>query len=89
MIHQDDQVTVVDKPAGLLSVPGKLEWRRDCLERGTCSPSHIGDRCSLRWSDAARRTRYSSGRGAEGLDRSRTGEAQPRPNATPFLMPAS
>jgi tRNA pseudouridine32 synthase / 23S rRNA pseudouridine746 synthase len=32
VIHQDEQVIVVDKPAGLLSVPGKLEGRRDCLE---------------------------------------------------------
>ena len=32
IIHQDDQVIVADKPAGLLSVPGKLEGRRDCLE---------------------------------------------------------
>lgn len=32
VIHLDDQVIVVDKPAGLLSVPGKLEGRRDCLE---------------------------------------------------------
>ena len=32
VIHEDDQVIVVDKPAGLLSVPGKLEGRSDCLE---------------------------------------------------------
>ena len=32
IIYQDDQVIVADKPAGLLSVPGKLEGRRDCLE---------------------------------------------------------
>jgi tRNA pseudouridine32 synthase / 23S rRNA pseudouridine746 synthase len=32
VIHQDNLVIVVDKPAGLLSVPGKLEGRRDCLE---------------------------------------------------------
>jgi tRNA pseudouridine32 synthase / 23S rRNA pseudouridine746 synthase len=32
VIHQDDQVIVADKPAGLLSVPGKLEGRKDCLE---------------------------------------------------------
>lgn len=32
VLYQDDQVIVVDKPAGLLSVPGKLEGRRDCLE---------------------------------------------------------
>jgi len=32
VLHQDDQVIVVDKPAGLLSVPGKLAGRRDCLE---------------------------------------------------------
>lgn len=30
--YQDDLVIVVDKPAGLLSVPGKLEGRKDCLE---------------------------------------------------------
>lgn len=32
IIHLDDQVIVVGKPAGLLSVPGKLEGRKDCLE---------------------------------------------------------
>ena len=32
LLHQDAHVIVVDKPAGLLSVPGKLEGRRDCLE---------------------------------------------------------
>jgi tRNA pseudouridine32 synthase / 23S rRNA pseudouridine746 synthase len=32
VIHQDDVVIVVDKPAGLLSVPGKLEGRKDSLE---------------------------------------------------------
>lgn len=32
ILHQDAAVIVVDKPAGLLSVPGKLEGRRDCLE---------------------------------------------------------
>jgi tRNA pseudouridine32 synthase / 23S rRNA pseudouridine746 synthase len=32
ILFQDELVIVVDKPAGLLSVPGKLEGRRDCLE---------------------------------------------------------
>jgi tRNA pseudouridine32 synthase/23S rRNA pseudouridine746 synthase len=32
IIHQDDLVIVANKPAGLLSVPGKLEGRKDCLE---------------------------------------------------------
>ncbi|MEO6301121.1 MAG: RluA family pseudouridine synthase [Paracoccaceae bacterium] len=32
IIHQDAAIIVVDKPAGLLSVPGKLEGRKDCLE---------------------------------------------------------
>ena len=32
VLFQDDQVIVADKPAGLLSVPGKLAGRRDCLE---------------------------------------------------------
>ncbi|MBC7735666.1 MAG: RluA family pseudouridine synthase [Candidatus Saccharibacteria bacterium] len=32
VLHQDAHVIVADKPAGLLSVPGKLEGRRDCLE---------------------------------------------------------
>ena len=32
ILHQDAQVLVVDKPPGLLSVPGKLEGRQDCLE---------------------------------------------------------
>jgi tRNA pseudouridine32 synthase / 23S rRNA pseudouridine746 synthase len=32
IVHQDAVIIVVDKPAGLLSVPGKLEGRKDCLE---------------------------------------------------------
>ncbi len=31
IIHEDRHLLVVDKPAGLLSVPGKLEGREDCL----------------------------------------------------------
>lgn len=31
IIHADDQMFALDKPAGLLSVPGKLEGRGDCL----------------------------------------------------------
>ncbi|NEX46099.1 RluA family pseudouridine synthase [Pseudotabrizicola algicola] len=31
VLHEDAQILVVDKPAGLLSVPGKLEGRQDCL----------------------------------------------------------
>lgn len=31
LIHDDDQILVVDKPAGLLSVPGRGEERADCL----------------------------------------------------------
>jgi tRNA pseudouridine32 synthase / 23S rRNA pseudouridine746 synthase len=31
IIHEDAAIIVVDKPAGLLSVPGKLEGRQDCL----------------------------------------------------------
>lgn len=31
ILHEDDQIIVVDKPAGLLSVPGKLAGREDCL----------------------------------------------------------
>lgn len=31
-LHQDQAVLVMDKPSGLLSVPGKLEGRRDSLE---------------------------------------------------------
>lgn len=30
-LHEDRQILVMDKPAGLLSVPGKLEGRQDCL----------------------------------------------------------
>jgi tRNA pseudouridine32 synthase / 23S rRNA pseudouridine746 synthase len=30
-LHEDAQVLVMDKPAGLLTVPGKLEGRQDCL----------------------------------------------------------
>lgn len=32
ILHRDDQIIVIDKPAGLLSVPGKLEGRKDCLQ---------------------------------------------------------
>lgn len=31
ILHLDDRLIAVDKPAGLLSVPGKLEGRQDCL----------------------------------------------------------
>jgi len=31
ILHEDGQILVVDKPAGLLSVPGKLAGREDCL----------------------------------------------------------
>lgn len=31
-LHRDDAVLVMEKPSGLLSVPGKLEGRRDSLE---------------------------------------------------------
>jgi tRNA pseudouridine32 synthase / 23S rRNA pseudouridine746 synthase len=30
-LHEDAQILVLDKPAGLLTVPGKLEGRQDCL----------------------------------------------------------
>ena len=29
ILYQDDQIIVANKPAGLLSVPGKLEGRED------------------------------------------------------------
>ncbi len=32
VIHRDDHVLVLDKPSGLLSVPGKPETHDDCLE---------------------------------------------------------
>jgi tRNA pseudouridine32 synthase / 23S rRNA pseudouridine746 synthase len=32
IVHCDDDIMVLDKPAGLLSVPGKLEGRKDCLQ---------------------------------------------------------
>ena len=32
ILYQDRAIIVADKPAGLLSVPGKLEGRGDCLE---------------------------------------------------------
>jgi tRNA pseudouridine32 synthase/23S rRNA pseudouridine746 synthase len=31
ILHEDAAIIVVDKPAGLLTVPGKLEGRQDCL----------------------------------------------------------
>lgn len=31
-LHQDEAVLVLDKPSGLLSVPGKLDGRKDSLE---------------------------------------------------------
>lgn len=33
ILYEDAAILVVDKPSGLLSVPGKLEGREDCLER--------------------------------------------------------
>lgn len=32
IIYQDDDIVVVNKPSGLLSVPGKVAEHRDCLE---------------------------------------------------------
>ena len=32
VLHSDDDMVIVDKPSGLLSVPGKPETHRDCLE---------------------------------------------------------
>ena len=32
IVYADDQIMVLDKPSGLLSVPGKTVGRRDCLE---------------------------------------------------------
>ena len=32
IVYSDDQIIVVDKPSGLLSVPGKMEGRKDCVE---------------------------------------------------------
>lgn len=32
ILYQDRSIIVTDKPSGLLSVPGKLEGRADCLE---------------------------------------------------------
>ncbi len=32
ILYQDAQLLVLDKPSGLLSVPGKLEGRADCLQ---------------------------------------------------------
>jgi tRNA pseudouridine32 synthase/23S rRNA pseudouridine746 synthase len=31
ILHEDAAIIVVDKPAGLLTVPGKLDGRQDCL----------------------------------------------------------
>jgi tRNA pseudouridine32 synthase/23S rRNA pseudouridine746 synthase len=31
VLYEDERVLVLDKPSGLLSVPGKLEGRQDCL----------------------------------------------------------
>ena len=32
VLHIDDQILAVNKPSGLLSVPGKALEHRDCLE---------------------------------------------------------
>ncbi len=32
LVHQDEDVLLLAKPAGLLSVPGKLQAHKDCLE---------------------------------------------------------
>ena len=33
VLYKDDDILVLDKPSGLLSVPGKAEEHNDCLER--------------------------------------------------------
>lgn len=33
VLHSDQDLLIVDKPSGLLSVPGKAEEHRDCLEQ--------------------------------------------------------
>lgn len=33
IIHRDEDICIVDKPAGLLSVPGKAADHKDCLEQ--------------------------------------------------------
>lgn len=42
ILHADDALIVVDKPAGLLSVPGRGEHLRDC----------VASRVQARWADA-------------------------------------
>jgi len=32
IVHADDHIVIVDKPSGLLSVPGKAAEHKDCLE---------------------------------------------------------
>lgn len=32
VVHQDDDLLVLNKPSGLLSVPGRVEAHKDCLE---------------------------------------------------------
>jgi len=32
VLHEDEHFLIIDKPAGLLSVPGKHEYLQDCLE---------------------------------------------------------
>ena len=32
IVHLDDDLIIVNKPSGLLSVPGKAEIHKDCLE---------------------------------------------------------
>ncbi len=36
IVHQDADIIVVSKPAGLLSVPGRPETHKDCLESRVC-----------------------------------------------------
>ncbi len=55
---------------------------------GPCSATHWR-RCSLRWPDAARRTGYSSRLRAEKFGPQQNWRSSARPNATPFLTPAS
>jgi tRNA pseudouridine32 synthase/23S rRNA pseudouridine746 synthase len=42
VIHEDEQIIVLDKPAGLLAVPGKGPDKQDCLST----------RAQVRWPDA-------------------------------------
>jgi tRNA pseudouridine32 synthase/23S rRNA pseudouridine746 synthase len=63
MLYRDEQLLVVDKPAGLLSVPGRGEGKRDCM--ATRIQAHIPEALIVHRLDQATSGVMLFGRGAD------------------------